>query len=109
MAYSEHVAQRVRACLSGYPHVREQKMFGGIAFMLAGNMCVGVLGEMLMARVGPEQYGEALLQPHARPMDFTGRSMRGFVYVEPEGFADEADLQAWLARCVRFAESLPPK
>ncbi len=109
MAYSESVAERVRAAFGKRPDLREQKMFGGIAFMLAGNMCVGVLGEMLMARVGPEQYGEALAQPHARPMDFTGRSMRGFVYVEPEGFADEADLRAWLARCVRFAESLPPK
>lgn len=109
MAYSEDVARRLRDCLRGRPDLREQKMFGGIAFLLAGNMCAGVLGEMLMARVGPEQYGEALAQPHARPMDFTGRPMRGFVYVEPEGFADEADLQAWVARCVRFAESLPPK
>lgn len=109
MAYSESIAQRVRASLLGRPDLREQKMFGGIAFLLAGNMCVGVLGDSLMARVGPEQYGEALTQPHARPMDFTGRSMRGFVYVDPEGFAEDADLQAWLARCVRFAESLPPK
>ena len=109
MAYSEQVADRVRAAFGERTEVREQKMFGGIAFMLAGNMCIGVLGETLMARVGPEQYGDALAQPFARPMDFTGRSMRGFVYVEPEGFAYDADLQAWLARCVRFAESLPPK
>ena len=109
MAYSEQIAQRIRAALGGRPDLREQKMFGGIAFMLAGNMCVGVLGETLMARVGPEQYGEALVQPYARPMDFTGRPMRGFVYVEAEGFADEADLQAWVQRCIRFAESLPPK
>ena len=109
MAYSEDVAWRVRDHLGGRPDLREQKMFGGIAFMLAGNMCVGVLGDSLMARVGPAQYGEALTQPHARPMDFTGRAMRGFVYVDPEGFTDDADLEAWLERCVRFAESLPPK
>ena len=84
-------------------------MFGGLAFLLRGNMCVGVVGDELMVRVGPESYDEAVRQPHAREMDFTGRPMKGFVYIACEGFESDADLQRWVARGVRFAASMPAK
>lgn len=75
MAYEETLAQRVRALLVEQEELRERKMFGGLAFMLRGNMCCGIVGDELMVRVGPEQYGGALAQPHARMIDFTGRVM----------------------------------
>jgi hypothetical protein len=72
-------------------------------------MCCGVLGDTLMARVGPDQYDAALRRPHAREMDFTGRAMRGLVYVDPEGIESDKDLLRWLALCEKFVASLPPK
>lgn len=77
--------------------------------MVRGNMCCGVIGERLMLRVGPEGYGMALSRPHARAMDFTGKPMKGMVYVEPEGFASAGDLKAWISRAMKFALSLPAK
>lgn len=109
MAYDEGVAERLRQYFAGRGDVREMKMFGGIAYMVSGNMCCGVMGDSLMARVGPEQYEEALMQPHAKEMDFTHRPMKGFVVVEPEGFASDEDLAAWVGMCERFVETLPPK
>lgn len=109
MAYDEGVAQRLREAFADHHEVVEKKMFGGLAFMLAGHMCCGVLNDTLMARVGPERYGEALARPHAREMDFTGRSMKGFVYVDPEGFAEDEDLASWVALCADFVNELPPK
>jgi TfoX/Sxy family transcriptional regulator of competence genes len=109
MAYDEGVAQRVRETLADERGVTEQKMFGGLAFLLRGNMCCGVIGEELMLRVGPEGYDEALAQRHARPMDFTGRPMRGMVYVASRGFESDADLTRWVGRAADFARSLPPK
>ena len=79
MAYDEQFAERVRAVLAGQPGLAERKMFGGLAFMLAGNMCVGVEQDRLMVRLGQELYEDALSRPHAAPMDFTGRPMKGFV------------------------------
>ncbi len=87
----------------------ERKMFGGLCFMLDGNMCFGIVGSELMVRVGPASYEQMLAQPHAREMDFTGRSMKGMVYVGEAGISEDDDLDAWLARGVSFAESLPPK
>lgn len=84
-------------------------MFGGLAFLLSGNMCVGVVGDELMVRVGPDAYREAMDQPHARKMDFTGRPMKGFVYVGCKGFESDADLGGWVARGIGFASSLPAK
>ena len=100
MAYEEKVARRVRAALAsaGAPEVAVRKMFGGLALMVNGHMCVGVVGEKLMLRVGPAAHADALAQPHAREMDFTGKPLRGFVYVAPPGFASEDDLDAW--RCL---------
>jgi hypothetical protein len=109
MAYDEGVAQRIREALAERPDIVEKKMFGGIAFMLAGNMCCGVVGDTLMARVGPARYAEALARPHTREMDFTGRSLKGFVYVAPEGFEADEDLRSWVRLCEEFAGSLPAK
>lgn len=109
MAYDEGIAQRLRELFDGRPDITEKKMFGGLAFMLAGNMCCGVLGETLLARVGPAQYDNALARPHAREMDFTGRSMKGFVYVDPAGFESDAELSAWVGLCEAFVHSLPAK
>jgi TfoX/Sxy family transcriptional regulator of competence genes len=109
MAYDEKLAQRVRQALSGQDGVIEKKMFGGLPFMLHGNTSVGVEKDRLMVRVGPDRYEEALARPHARPMDFTGRPMKGFVYVPPEGISTDADLQEWVQLGVDFALSLPRK
>ncbi len=109
MAYDEGIAQRIREALIDQPGIIEKNMFGGIAFMLSGNMLCGVVGEMLMARVGPDQYIRALTRPHACEMDFTGRPMKGFVYVQPAGFADDDQLSYWIALCKNFVGSLPAK
>ena len=109
MAYDEQLAERVRKLLVAFPEVLERKMFGGLAFLLRGNMCCGVVGGELMVRVGRESYEAALLEPHAREMDFTGRPLRGFIYVASEGLVSEGDLRAWVERGARYAESLPPK
>ena len=109
MAYSEDLADRVRALLAGRPGVREQKMFGGLCFMLNGNMACGVLGSELVVRVGRENLENALSQPHSRPFDMTGRPIRSFVYVAAEGLATEDGLTAWASRGMAFADSLPPK
>jgi TfoX/Sxy family transcriptional regulator of competence genes len=109
MAYDEAVAERVRSALGNTPDVVERKMFGGIAFMLRGNMCCGVIGDRLMLRVGPKGYETALSRPHARAMDFTGKPMKGLVYVEPAGFASPRDLKKWIEKVMEFARSLPAK
>jgi len=109
MAYDEGLAQRVRELLEERADVSEKKMFGGLAFLVAGNMCAGIMGDELMVRVGPDGYRDALAQPGAREMDFTGRSLKGFVYVDSEGIEDDADLAGWVARGIRFAGALPPK
>ncbi len=108
MAYDEGLAERIRMALSETPDVTEKKMFGGLSFLVAGNMACGVL-DRLIVRVGKEKYADALARPHVREMDFTGRSMRGWVYVEPDGYESDADLQAWVKEGVQFAQSLPPK
>ena len=109
MAYDEALAQRVRALLADDSTITERKMFGGLTFMLRGNMCCGVQNDELMVRVGPEAYDEALARPHAREMDFTGKPLTGFVYVSPTGIPTRKALAAWVERGVRFAASLPPK
>jgi TfoX/Sxy family transcriptional regulator of competence genes len=109
MAYDEAVAERVRGALGKTPGVVEKRMFGGIAFMVRGNMCCGVIGDRLMLRVGPKGYEAALGRPHAKTMDFTGKPMKGLVYVEPAGFASPRDLKKWIDRALEFALSLPAK
>ena len=109
MAYDEHLADRVRALMAGYTGVREQKMFGGLAFMLDGNMACGIMGSELIIRVGKENLDDALAQPHSRPFDFTGRPMRSFVYVDAEGITSDQGLELWAGRGIAYARSLPPK
>jgi hypothetical protein len=109
MAYDEGIAQRLREVLGDNTEVVERKMFGGLAFMVSGHMCCGVVGDVLMARVGPGQYEDALSRPFARKMDFTGKPLKGFVYVDPDGFQTDGDLEAWVARCESFVRALPPK
>jgi TfoX/Sxy family transcriptional regulator of competence genes len=109
MAYSEELATRIRQALAPRADVDEKKMFGGLAFMLAGNMCCGVVGDMLMLRLGNEGAAEALKEPHTKPMDFTGKPLKSMVYVGPEGIAALEDLIRWVNRGANFAASLPPK
>jgi len=109
MGYDEGLATRVRDLVAGRPDIDEKRMFGGICLLSRGNMVAGILGDELMARVGPERYEEALGRPHARVMDFTHRPMRGFVAVGREGIASDEDLAAWLDLCFAFVDTLPAK
>ncbi len=109
MAYDEDLADRVRALLIGEPDVTEKKMFGGIAFMVNGNMACGPNGEYLLVRVGADAYDEALTRPEASEMEFTKRPMRGFVQIHLDDLEDDASLSEWVDRGVGFAKSLPPK
>ena len=108
MAYSEQLADRVRALLSDRDDVAEQPMFGGLTFMLGGHMCCGVHGDELIIRLHPDAEDAALARPHARPMDFTARPMRGFVTIAPDGLKGQA-LRRWVALAVVHAEAQPPK
>lgn len=108
MPYDEKLAERIRRLISDVPGISERKMFGGIAFMHRGNMFCGIVREDLMARVGPDGYEDALARPHVRPMDFTGRPMRGMVYVGAPGIAGKG-LKAWVERTLAFARNLPPR
>jgi TfoX/Sxy family transcriptional regulator of competence genes len=109
MPYNEALAQRVRATLAEQDAVDEKKMFGGLAFMLNGNMCCGIIHDDLMVRVGAEQYADALAQPYAHELDFTGRPMRGMIVVDAAGLSSDADLDAWVRRGVAFVSGLPAK
>jgi len=109
MAYDEKVAARVRAALKGRRGVAEKKMFGGIAFMVRGHMAIGVNDDTLMVRVGPDAYAEALARPGAREMDFTGKPLKGYVYVAPQGFPNAAGLGAWVERALAFNRTLKAK
>ena len=108
MAYDENLADRVRAFLEAEAGFGERKMFGGIAFMLDGHMCCGVVDSDLMLRLGPDGADAALEHPHVRPMDFTGRPMSSMVFVAPEALQG-VSLRAWVEQAATFARSLPPK
>lgn len=109
MAYNEDLAYRIRGVLGLQDGVTERKMFGGLAFMVKGHMCCGVIGDELMVRVGPEMFEDALAMPHARVMDFTGKPSRTTVYVDKEGIADDGELAAWVGRGLAFVSTLPSK
>ena len=109
MVYSEALADRVREVLAPNPDLSERRMFGGIGFMIAGNMCCGVMDEDLIVRLGPEEAERALGEPHARRFDFTGRPMKGFLFVAADGVAAEEALVGWVEASLAFASSLPAK
>jgi hypothetical protein len=109
MAFDEGLAERIRARTGDRAAMSERKMFGGLCFMLDGNMCFGIVGSELMVRVGPHVYEDALGLPAAREMDFTGRSMKGMVYVGEAGISEDEDLDGWLGRGAAYAATLPPK
>jgi TfoX/Sxy family transcriptional regulator of competence genes len=109
VAYNQALADRVREVLAPRAELTEREMFGGIVFMVAGNMAVGILGEDLMVRLGQDDAERALAEPQVRPMDFTGRPMKTTVYVDADGTASDADLAGWVDAGADFAASLPPK
>ncbi len=109
MAYDEGLAERLRELCAENAGITEKKMFGGVAWMLRGNMFVGIVKNDLMVRVGKEGNAAALALPHARPMDFSGKPMDGYVYVAPPGVASEQALAGWVDRGATFALTLPTK
>jgi TfoX/Sxy family transcriptional regulator of competence genes len=112
MPFDETLGQRLRAVMQAEcvrDTLSEKRMFGGLAMMINGNMAVGIVGYNLMVRVGPAAYEDSLAQPHAAPMDFTGRPMNGYVYVYPEGLSTDRELRAWVKRAATFVRTLPSK
>jgi TfoX/Sxy family transcriptional regulator of competence genes len=109
MAFDEKLAGRVRKVLAARRGITEKRMFGGLCFLARGNMCCGVVGGDLVVRVGPDAYEAMLARPHARPMDFTGRPLRGFVFVSARGLASARGLRTWVERGLAQARSLPAR
>lgn len=109
MAYDENLTQRVRAHLTGIPGLVEKKMFGGVGFIINGNMACGVHGTDLILRVGSDRFEQVISQPHVRVFDMTGRPMKGWVLVAPGGYPTEELLESWIQQGVAFVLTLPPK
>ena len=109
MAYDEHIAARIGSLLGRTHTFEEKKMFGGVAFMVRGHMTIGIGKDGLMVRVGKEAYEDALAQPHAREMEFTGKPMKGYVYVNPDGLQTDTDLQSWIDRSLTFNATMEAK
>ena len=107
MAFSEPLAARICDALAPTKGVEEKRMFGGVGYLLNGNMLVGVWKDSLVVRVGPDEGEEALKEPHVRVFDITGRPMKGWVLVEPEGTEGDEQLSAWIGRATRFVRALP--
>jgi TfoX/Sxy family transcriptional regulator of competence genes len=109
MAFDEALAERIRQRLARRKNVEVKKMFGGIGFLLNGNLLVGVWKDSLIVRLGPDEGDEALLEPHVKEFDITGRAMKGGVLLAPEGGEDDDQLSSWIRRAVRFVGKLPAK
>lgn len=109
MAYDQGLAQRIRAELAQLPNLSEKEMFGGVGFMINGNMACGVNKDEMIVRVGPEKYDQALQKPHTRVFDFTGRPMKGWIMIGPQGYESDEDLKYWIEQGLSFAQSLPEK
>lgn len=109
MAFDEGLAARIRELLGDRLGLTEKRMFGGLAFLLEGNMACGVRGEDLIVRVAAERADAALAEPDARPFDLTGRPMKGWLLVGPNGYAEDDDLRRWVDQGVSYAGTLPPK
>jgi hypothetical protein len=109
MAFSEALAERIRQGLARRKGIEEKKMFGGVGFLLNGNLLVGVWKDSLIVRLGPEEGEEALKEPHVSEFDITGRAMKGWVLVAPEGVEADDELSGWVQRAVKFVGKLPAK
>jgi hypothetical protein len=110
MAYDEDLANRIRELIGGEPGLSEQRMFGGLAFMVGGHMSVGVSGQGgLMVRVDPHETKVLVAKPHARPFEMRGRELQGWVRVDPEGVRTQRELEPWVRLGVAYARTLPPK
>jgi TfoX/Sxy family transcriptional regulator of competence genes len=109
VAFSQSLAGRIRDALTCKKNTKEKKMFGGIGFLLNGNMLVGVWKDSLIVRLGPENGDEALRERHVRAFDITGKPMQGWVMVEPEGIEDDDQLKNWIERATAFVTTLPKK
>jgi TfoX/Sxy family transcriptional regulator of competence genes len=109
MAFDELFAARIRDALRRKRGVEEKKMFGGVGYLLNGNMLVGVWKDSLIVRLDPDEYDETLLEPHVREFDITGRAMKGWVLVEPEGVKDDDQLKGWIEQAIKFVKSLPKR
>lgn len=109
MAFDESLADRIRRALARKKNIEEKKMFGGICFLLNGNMLVGVWKNSLIARLGPAQSEEALREPHVNVFDITGKPMKNWILVEPEGVDDDDQLKDWIRRAAKFVGKLPAK
>lgn len=109
MAHSESLARRIRQALAGRHGITEKKMFGGVGFLLNGNMCVGIWKSSLIVRLGPEQAAAALGEPNVAEFDITGRPMKDWVMVEPDGLETDEQLGHWVQRALEFVETLPKK
>lgn len=109
MAYNQELARRVLQRVGALPGMTEKKMFGGVGYILNGNMACGVHGERLIVRLDPAEHQATLAQPHTAPFDTMGKAMPGWVLVGPEGLEDDADLYGWIERGLAYARSLPPK
>jgi TfoX/Sxy family transcriptional regulator of competence genes len=109
MAYSESLALRIRQALAGRRGITEKKMFGGVGFLLHGNMCVGIWRSSLIVRLGPEEGAAALQEPNVAEFDITGRPMKGWIMVEPDGIETDEQLAGWVRRSIEFVSTLPKK
>lgn len=109
MAFDENLAARIRKGLGRKKGIEEKKMFGGLGFLLNGNMLVGVWKNSMIPRVGPDDYEDVLLEAHVKEFDITGKPMKGWVMIEPEGVQDEMQVKAWIQRAVKFVGKLPGK
>jgi hypothetical protein len=109
MAFDESLAPRIRDTLARKRGIEEKKMFGGIGFLLNGNLLVGVWKNSLIVRLGPDEAEVALVEPHVKVFDITGRPMKGWVLVEPKGVEDDERLTGWIQRAVKFVGKLPAK
>jgi TfoX/Sxy family transcriptional regulator of competence genes len=110
VAYDEDLANRVRELIGGEPGLTEMRMFGGLAFLIGGNMAVGVSGQGgLMVRVDPDETEALMAKPHAGPFEMRGRGMKGWLRVDAEGVRTKRQLEPWVRRGIGYARSLPPK
>ncbi|TDE02574.1 TfoX/Sxy family protein [Jiangella asiatica] len=109
MAYDEGLAVRIRELVDDRLDLAEKRMFGGLAFLVNGNLACGVHHDDLMVRLPPDEHGEALAEPGARAFDLTGRPMKGWLVIDAAALAEDDDLRRWVGRSVAFAGSLPPK